>query len=84
MFDFKKFTSEYQIQVEAINFKVTDLRTGEKQIGCFFYPKIDCKSLEKLSKYGYEVEEIGENTKATGWINLGELFAKFVEEGGLE
>ena len=84
MFEFDKFLSDYGMSVEAINFTVTDMRTGKKERGTFYYPSLDNKSLENLCKYGYRVEEIGERTKASGKINLAGLFGRFVEEGGLE
>ena len=84
MFEFDKFLSDYGMSVEAINFTVTDMRTGKKERGTFYYPSLSNKSLENLSKYGYHIEEIGERTKASGEINLARLFGKFIEEGGLE
>ena len=84
MFEFDKFLSDYEMSVEAINFTVTDMRTGKKERGTFYYPSLGSKSLENLSKYGYHIEEIGERTKASGKINLAGLFGKFIEEGGLE
>ena len=84
MFDIKKFNAESRLQVVAINYKITDLRTGEKQICCFYYPNFACKSLEDIRKYGFQIDELGENTKASGSIDLGELFARFTKEGGLE
>lgn len=84
MFEMSKFMSEYQMTIEAINFKGTDLRTGQKIIGTFYYPRLDGKTLENLCKYGFHIEEIGESTRAVGTVNLAEIFGNFVEEGGLE
>ena len=84
MFEFEKFLKEQKMRVEAINFTFTDLRTGKKEIGTFYFPSFDAKSLEALSKYGYKIDEIGDRTLASGTINLAVLFANFVGQGGLE
>lgn len=84
MFEYDKFLKEQKLDVDAVTFTVTDLRTGKKEIGTFYYPTFDQKGLEALCKYGYKIEEIGDRTKASGTINLAGLFANFVGQGGLQ
>ena len=83
-FNLDKFLTHRQAQVEAINFSFSDMRTGERKQGTFYYLIADTKPLEEIQKYGYQVQFVKDNTIAKGTVDLAELFGKFVNEGGLE
>ena len=84
MFDLDKFLSEAEVEIEAINFKITDRRTGLTESRTFFYPTFEPRSLTMINGYGYDVEMIGDRAIAKGKLSLGLLWGEFVEKGGLE
>ena len=84
MFDLDEFLSKMNVRIKAVTFQITDERTGVKSMRTFYFPELERRSLEGISKYGFSVTEIGYTTEASGNLNLAELFGKFAEEGGLK